>query len=295
MRKNWMVVVALVCVISLIGGCIAHKVNLEESEKEITTKGPKETATESDVDVTTDPIVEETTTEETTTKGAKEKNIDPNKWMVALTFDDGPYTDGRTDKIVDVCEANPGTAVTFFHLGDRMKTHVELVQREEAVGCEVGAHSMSHKRLTELSLADLQKDFENQQAVFQEILGHDITVYRPPYGRFDDNVKTYVKAPLIIWTVDTLDWKYDNTQKLIDTIQKEAENGGLDGKVVLMHETKQSTADAMETIIPWLVEQGYQVVTVSDLAEYGFGEKLEAGKSYGYKFFVNRDLGSSGD
>ena len=284
-RKIWGVAVLVVFAVSLIGGIISAEILKRRPKEEPVT--PVETTTESP-EKESKKEAEETTTaqpEETATKSPEKKtDIDPTKPMVALTYDDGPY-EGKTDVILDILEQYPGAAVTFFELGDRMLKYPELIKREEECGSEVGAHSYAHKRLTELTAAQIAEDFEKQQAVFQEILGHDMTVYRPPYGKMNADVHKQIKAPLIIWTVDTLDWKYDNAKKLVDVFKKEGAGGMLDGKVVLMHSTKDTTVEAMKTVIPWLIEEGYQLVTVTDLARYGYDTEMEAGKDYGYRFF----------
>ncbi|MBQ9593470.1 MAG: polysaccharide deacetylase family protein [Lachnospiraceae bacterium] len=293
--KVWIAVVAVLLVLSMVGGGIAASVNRKNREAETTTKGEEtpekkpggkeEPGTKASDETTTEPVTDESTTEEPETKETETKNIDKSKPMVALTFDDGPY-EGKTDVILDILEEHPGAAVTFFELGDRMLKYPEIILREEELGSEVGAHSYGHRRLTELTADQIAEDFKKQQKVFQEILGHDMTVYRPPYGKMNADVHAQIKAPLIIWTVDTKDWSHDNAQKLIETFKKEGANGMLDGKVVLMHSTKDSTVEAMKTVVPWLIDEGYQLVTVTDLARYGYDTEMKAGKDYGYKFFT---------
>ena len=80
-------------------------------------------------------------------------------------------------------------------------------------------------------------------------------------------------------------------EKIIQGMMKlqnktEGANGMLDGKVVLMHSTKDSTVEAMKTVVPWLIDEGHQLVTVTDLARYGYDTEMKAGKDYGYKFFT---------
>lgn len=82
--------------------------------------------------------------------------------------------------------------------------------------------------------------------------------------------------------MDTLDWKTRNTQSILQEIKKE---GNLDGKVILMHGIYDTTADAVEKLVPELLEQGYQIVTVSELLQYRHQETPIAGKLYGFSYF----------
>lgn len=87
---------------------------------------------------------------------------------------------------------------------------------------------------------------------------------------------------MIMWSVDTLDWKTRNAQS---TLQAVINEGDLDGKVILMHSIHKESADAVELVVPYLLEQGYQLVTVSELAYYQHGDTLEPNRVYGYEYF----------
>ena len=97
---------------------------------------------------------------------------------------------------------------------------------------------------------------------------------RPTGGRVNSAVKENVGMPMIQWTIDTLDWKTRDAKSTIDAVL----NNVSDGDIVLMHDLYDATAEASKTIIPELVSRGYQLVTVSELAQYRGG--LEAGKQY---------------
>ena len=97
---------------------------------------------------------------------------------------------------------------------------------------------------------------------------------RPTGGATNTNVKKWVGMPSIIWSIDTLDWKTRNA----DSTKRAVLDHVKDGDIVLMHDLYSATATASETIIPELVKQGYQLVTVSELAECRGG--MEQNKSY---------------
>ena len=209
-------------------------------------------------------------------KEAEVKEIDSNKPMVALTFDDGPSP--TTNRILDVLQAN-GAVATFFELGSLMNNYPDIIRREEEIGCEVASHTFSHANLNKMSVNEIQTEVANSEDVFMNILGHKPTLVRPPYGNANDLVKANIPYPLINWNVDTLDWKYKNKDTILSRIR---EVGNYDGRIILMHSLYQSTADAVEVIVPEMISQGYQLVTVSQLAQ-AKGVTLSAGNVY-YSF-----------
>ncbi|MGN0468516.1 MAG: polysaccharide deacetylase family protein [Acutalibacteraceae bacterium] len=187
--------------------------------------------------------------------------IDPSKKMVALTFDDGPYRPVTT-KILDTAEKY-GARVTFYIVGSRVDTYSDCVERAYKLGCEIGCHTYNHTILTTASNAVRQKEISDTINVVKKYTGEGIKTVRCPGGAVNDEVKQTVKYPLINWSVDTLDWKTRDTQSTINNIK----NHVADGSVVLMHDLYESTGNAMVEIIPYLINQGYQLVTVSEMME----------------------------
>ena len=99
---------------------------------------------------------------------------------------------------------------------------------------------------------------------------------RPPGGSFNNStVKNNVGAPIIMWSVDTRDWESRNSSKIVSNIK----NNVCDGSIVLMHDLYDSTASATETIVPWLVNNGYQLVTVTELMD-AKGITMQNGTAY---------------
>ncbi|MDE7260656.1 MAG: hypothetical protein K2N78_01125, partial [Oscillospiraceae bacterium] len=96
-------------------------------------------------------------------------------------------------------------------------------------------------------------------------------------------VKSATGRTMITWTVDTQDWKSRDAQTVIDYIQN---YGSLDGEIVLMHSIYSSTVEAVRVLVPWLQEQGYQLVTVTELMAYYYGELPQPDHFYGYTFFT---------
>ena len=176
--------------------------------------------------------------------------VNENGPVIALTFDDGPYPK-VTGHILDVLEKN-GVCATFFVLGSRIEGHEDMLTRMDELGCEIGNHSFSHADLTRLSKADCQRELSDTDAEIRRVTGHEASVVRPPYGYYNKTVMSAAERPLILWTVDTNDWRGKAPGEIADYVIQQAK----EGSVILMHDQQTQTADAMEMIIPTLIEEG---------------------------------------
>ena len=208
---------------------------------------------------------------------AEKTGIDPNRPMVALTFDDGPHAP-VTNRILDSLEANGGRA-TFFMVGNRVKgkANTAAVARMTALGCEVANHTYEHKAITKLSAAGIQSQLEQTNDHIRMAGGVSPVLMRPPGGAKNDvSMKTVGSMGMsaVLWSIDTLDWKTKNKQKTIDAVIGHVK----DGDIILMHDIYGPTADAAEVIIPKLKAMGFQLVTVSEMASYRGG--IQPGKVY---------------
>ena len=203
---------------------------------------------------------------------SRESRLDPNKPMMALTFDDGPGE--RTGELLDVLEKYNAHA-TFFMQGVNIPGYEAEVARMLQIGCELGNHSYDHPQLSTLDAAGIQKQIGDTNDLIRGAAGKPATVLRPPYGDIDDNVKANVGLPMILWNIDTLDWKTMDAQATINNVLCNAD----DGDIVLMHDIHSPSVDAAIYLIPKLIEDGYQLVTVSEMAEER-GITMENGAVY---------------
>ena len=203
------------------------------------------------------------------------RQIDPDKPMVALTFDDGPYAPVG-NRIMD-CLAQYGGKATFYVVGERCASYQAELQRMVAEGHEIGNHTNNHKYLNKLDAAQIREQIQKGNQAITDASGKGAATVRLPGGCKNATVIANVDAPIVLWSIDTLDWKTRNAQKSIDAVLGHVK----DGDIVLMHELYNASGDAAVAIIPKLVEQGYQLVTVSELAQYRGG--MENGKIY-YSF-----------
>ena len=198
---------------------------------------------------------------------------DPQGKMIALTFDDGPGVKA-TARILAALEEVGGRA-TFFMLGENAAAHPNLARQVAHAGHLVGTHTNSHKSLIRLTAKEMLQEVELSLDNIQKATGVRPAILRPPYGNVNDLVKETLDLPLVNWSVDTRDWDSRDAQKVYDHILANVR----DGDIVLMHDIYDSTAEAVEMVLPELVKRGYQLVTVEELFAYK-GLSLKAGKVY---------------
>ncbi len=203
--------------------------------------------------------------------------IDPDKPMIALTFDDGPG--GYSKALADMMEEYNGHA-TFFVLGSLVPNYEEELRYVYEKGNEVGSHTQNHKNLNIQTEATIRAEIEDAAEAIRNAIGADPTVIRTPYGNANAKVMEIIDGPVILWSVDTLDWQSRDA----DAISRVILNNTDDGDIILMHEIYGFTFNAMRNVIDDLAEQGYQFVTVSELIQYK-GIKPE-GKIYSADFQI---------
>ena len=202
-------------------------------------------------------------------------SIDPNKKMVALTFDDGPGP--YTNDILNCLKQNHGKA-TFFVVGSRIDYYKDTVRYADKLGCEIANHTYNHPNLVNLSVAEIENEINATNRKIKEVTGKVPLLVRTPGGSFNDTVRATVNKPLIMWSIDTRDWATQNKEKTVYCVKENVK----DGDIILMHDIYGPTRDAACELIYWLKQEGYQMVTVSELAYYR-GYSLKSGSVY-YSF-----------
>nr|WP_233711532.1 polysaccharide deacetylase family protein [Lederbergia citrisecunda] len=198
--------------------------------------------------------------EEKIEKGIKE--LDPNRKYIALTFDDGP-SPKVTPRVLEVLKQYDAKA-TFFMLGNQVESYPTVAEQVAKAGHEIASHSNSHPDLTKLSNEAMKQEFYESSNKIEKATGKKPTLFRPPYGAYNDNVMNYAnnnRYSIILWSVDSLDWKSRNASAVIDTVTRDVTNGS----IVLLHDIHASTADALPQLLASLKNQGYQFITVSEL------------------------------
>jgi peptidoglycan/xylan/chitin deacetylase (PgdA/CDA1 family) len=188
---------------------------------------------------------------------------------VALTFDDGPGE--HTEALLDMLEEYDATA-TFYVLGSLVEEFPEVLERTAAEGHEIGNHSWKHDDLTGLSGGGVTEDLERTNAAVREVIGSDPLTLRPPYGALNGTVRTSAGMPIMLWDVDTMDWRSRDTGAIAD----HALTHTVPGSVVLFHDIHETSVEAIPQVLAGLHRQGFHFVSVTDL----FHGELKAGDVY---------------
>ncbi|MBO5481342.1 MAG: polysaccharide deacetylase family protein [Clostridia bacterium] len=206
--------------------------------------------------------------------------VDKTRKLVALTFDDAPQS--MLENLLAVF-ANfnqtrpnfPATATVFCNGRLIHNENKHTLSAACAMGWELGNHAFSHTDLTTLSVQEKWREISDTDALLQAIDGKERHLFRPPFGKLEREWKALLPVPIVNWTIDTLDW----TGKSPEEIQLEVLQNTFDGAIVLLHDSKQNTVDAVKTLLPKLYENGYQAVTLSAMAK-AHGVSMKNGAEY---------------
>ncbi len=187
--------------------------------------------------------------------------VDPNRPMVAITLDDGPVK-RSSPRIIDTLEKY-GQAATFFMQGFRMEESPQIVIDVINSGSEIASHSYNHKKLTKLNEKELEYQLNEPTRILAKLTDNQVGIrfYRPPYGVINDKISQMSTYSFMLWNIDPEDWKTRDAQLTIDRLSQSDLSDG----VVVMHDIYTESADALDVLIPLLVKEGYQLVTLSEL------------------------------
>lgn len=186
--------------------------------------------------------------------------VPSNKKRVALTFDDGPHP-VNTVSILKLLEKYEAKA-TFFMLGNRVDFYPETAKKVADQGHEIGNHTWDHKDLTTLDHEEMIEEINRTITVIKQAIGQEPTAFRPPYGAMNDKVKAAsTDLPIVLWSIDTLDWKSHDPEAVLKIVKSNVK----DGSIILMHDIHKTTVEAVALVLKYLQDEGYEFVTVSDL------------------------------
>ena len=221
-------------------------------------------------------------------EGGGDVSVDAEpKKRVAITFDDGPqyYNDNETRAIVDEL-AKYGFTATFFVVGNRISSYDDALTYAVANGNEIGIHGYTHDIFYD-KCSDEEYNNEIQKtlnAIKRILPDYEVKTMRAVGGRITDERIAASPYAVINWSVDSDDWnnKYvsgdtdEDTARKIETTVNNVMNNVSDGDIILMHDIWSNTYDAVVIILQRLYEEGYEVVSVSEL----LGDSMQAGKEY---------------
>lgn len=209
------------------------------------------------------PTTAATRTPESTAKpSSKSSKVNCRKQRcIALTFDDGPGP--HTARLVKIL-AKHEVKATFFMLGQQVRSFPREAALVARAGHEIASHTWDHRDLTSLTPSRIAAELSSTASAIKQRTGKKVSLLRPPYGAFNADVRKAAKKaglPLVLWDVDTLDWKTRNAKKTVAAAVKNARRGS----IILMHDIHPSSVTATGQIIAKLKKKGYRFVTVSQL------------------------------
>lgn len=193
-----------------------------------------------------------------------------NKKIVALTFDDGPYSP-YTEQVLDVL-GEYHVPATFFVVGQNVEKYPELVQRIVDEGHQLGNHTYHHVDLLKIDRKTIEDEIDSTNRVIKNVTGTTPHVVRPPHG-FRDPVVMEIMAErglkVVEWSIMSRDWTNPGVEVIVDRTLAKVKNGSIillhDGDGISSKASRIQSVEATRRIIQTLSAQGYQFVTVDEI------------------------------
>lgn len=190
--------------------------------------------------------------------------VDTTEKKVALSFD-AAWGAEDFPRIMDVLDKHK-VKVTFFMTGGWVEDNPDCVKELVKRGHDLGNHSEHHYDMTTISQEEKDSELKTVHDKVKKLTGYEMYLFRPPYGAYDNDViKTAYAMHYypIQWSVDSLDWKNYGVDSIITTVCNH--KALAPGAIILCHNGAKYTADALDTMLTSLEEQGYTIVPISKL------------------------------
>lgn len=190
--------------------------------------------------------------------------VETDEKKIAISFD-AAWGNEDTAKILEILKKN-NVHATFFMTGGWVESYPDDVKAILADGHDLGNHSENHKNMSQLSDEEKREELMKVHQKVQELTGYEMFLFRPPYGDYDNAVVNVAKDCgyyTIQWDVDSLDWKDYGVDSIIKTVTQHKHLGN--GSIILCHNGAKFTAQALDTLIATLKNEGYTFVPISEL------------------------------
>jgi peptidoglycan-N-acetylglucosamine deacetylase len=186
--------------------------------------------------------------------------------VVAITFDDGPNP-VYTPQVLEIFSEAQGKA-TFFMIGEQMRSNPEVVKQVVAARHEIGNHTFTHPKLSQLNTAECLAEIEKTEILIEELAGQKSVVFRPPYLDYNQDTVSLLQTkryPMIgAMNLEAQDWELPG----VDHIVQKSREVVKEGCILIFHDgygDRSQTIEAVRILVSELTSQGYQLVTVSEL------------------------------
>lgn len=192
--------------------------------------------------------------------------VDTQDKVCSISFD-AAWGNEQTDTLLDILDEHE-VKTTFFLVGDWVDNYPESVKEISSRGHDIGNHSNTHAHMTQLSMTEQSAEIENCSAKIEAITNKEVTLFRPPYGEYDNSVVEVCNNEnmyCVQWNIDSLDWKDPTPQDMVERI----ENNLCPGSIILLHNGATNTPEALPLIIEAIKAQGYTIVPISQLLPSG--------------------------
>ncbi len=191
---------------------------------------------------------------------------------IALTFDDGP---GKyTPRLLDILNEHEAKA-TFFVTGKNTEKYPQYVKRAFDEGHLIGNHTYNHIDFYKSTFDEVKNSITMGEEAIEKAIGEKPIFLRAPYGNATTIQLKLLDRAFVQWSVSSLDWLIEDSDFVYERILSTAK----DGAIILLHDTRKTTIDAVERAIPELQEQGYELVRVDELLTRN-GDTIKSGKLY---------------
>ena len=193
------------------------------------------------------------------------RSVTTEKKQIALTFDDGPHPT-LTPRILEIL-AKYNVPATFFMVGQNVLNYPNAARAVIDAGHEVGNHTFTHPHIANLSEKAIFEEIGKCEDALEELCEYRPHLLRTPQGALTQSLERCLLDDdyiLVLWSLDTRDWENKSTASIVKTVLE----GVQSGDIILMHDFighNSKTPEALEKIIPILLSQGYEFVTVSAL------------------------------
>lgn len=192
--------------------------------------------------------------------------VETEEKKVSISFD-AAWGNEQTQTLLDILDKYKIKS-TFFLVGDWVRNYPDDVKAIAKAGHDVGNHSNTHPYMTQIGADEMKKEIEICNSEIEALTGKKPTLFRPPYGDYDNTVVDTVTGMdmyCVQWDVDSLDWKNLTAEEMCSRIK----NNIKCGSIVLMHNGAENTPGALPMIIECIQELGYEIVPISQLLPKG--------------------------